>query len=50
MINEKEPEKQSNTEIKLYSQKDEIKSILLELINFIEIMIHSILYVLILYY
>ncbi len=50
MINEKEPEKHSNSEMMLYSHKDEIKSIVLELINFIEIMIHSILYVLINYY
>ena len=48
MINEVEPEMKSNSEIKSYSAKDEIKYIILEVLNFIEVMIHSILYVLLL--
>jgi hypothetical protein len=34
-----------NIDTKLYSVKEEIKFVLLEVINFFEVMIHSILYV-----
>ena len=44
-MTEEEPNSGQNIETKLYSVKDEIKYIILEVLNFIEIMIHSILYV-----
>ena len=45
MIQESESIQEKKIETKLYSVKDEMKYIVLEVMNFIEVMIHSILYV-----